>query len=499
MSIAGIKNHFIYWRDWELNPIVIKELRQGVRSWTVTGMLLLFLTIMFIAAIGFLVTQSFDTNENMQLGGSMFSVFLAILGGASILFIPLYTGVRVSSERQENNLDLLYVSTLSPNRIILGKLLCSAYVALLFFSACMPFMAFTNLLRGVDLRTVFFSLVYLFMVVCTANMAAIFFACLPISRQFKILLVLFAFFTGFGMLSGLFRMLFSSRMFGSMGFGFSGNFWEAAGMTVLLTLMFIGLFFVLSVALISPPSANRALPVRLYVTGIWLLGGILCFCCVLRTGNVIYMEAWINPTFMVMMISLLVVISNADQFSRRMRRTIPARGLKKLWAFLFFNGAAGGLLWVAGILLATFLATNEIVNLFPSSTTALDSSGSWFSVTTIYAFDYALLALLLHRKLFPKRPPKLAGLLALILAGVWAIAPGVILFFMNKLSWKELDGLQLGNLFNVSSRLDYSQMQYHLVFACAWLLIMLWLNARWFLEQVKNFRPLPAEAPPVLE
>src|ERR1035438_7281033 len=125
----------------------------------------------------------------MQMGAAMFSAFVVILAGASVLFIPLFTGVRVASERQENNHDLLYVTTLSPARIIFGKFLCSAYIALLFFSACMPFMVFTNLLRGVELPTVFFILAFLFLGVCAANMIAIFLACLPMSRPFKFLFV----------------------------------------------------------------------------------------------------------------------------------------------------------------------------------------------------------------------------------------------------------------------------------------------------------------------
>ena len=98
MSVAGIKNHFANWRQWELNPIVIKELRQAVRSWAVTGMLLLFLTVLFITSLIFLVTQSFEADDNMQLGGSMFSAFLVILVVASVFFIPLYVGVRVAVE-----------------------------------------------------------------------------------------------------------------------------------------------------------------------------------------------------------------------------------------------------------------------------------------------------------------------------------------------------------------------------------------------------------------
>src|SRR5476651_911443 len=203
MSLATIKSHFLNWREWEMNPIVIKELRQGVRSWTVTGMLLLFLVVLFIASLGFLVTQTFDVGANMGLGATMFSSFAVILAGASIFFIPLFIGVRVAQERQDNNHDLLYVTTLSPASIIFGKFLCGAYIAVLFFSACMPFMAFTNLLRGVDLPTVFFILCFLFLIVCASNMIAIFFACLPASRPFKILLAIYGFFQSFGLILSL--------------------------------------------------------------------------------------------------------------------------------------------------------------------------------------------------------------------------------------------------------------------------------------------------------
>ena len=58
-TFAKLKTHFANWREWELNPIVIKELRQGVRSWSVTGMLLLFLVVLFIASLGFLITGKF--------------------------------------------------------------------------------------------------------------------------------------------------------------------------------------------------------------------------------------------------------------------------------------------------------------------------------------------------------------------------------------------------------------------------------------------------------
>jgi hypothetical protein len=501
MSIGGIKNHFANWREWEMNPVVIKELRQGVRSWTVTGMLMLFLVVLFIASLGFLITQSFDVNPDMGLGGTMFSAFVVILAGASIFFIPLYIGVRVASERQGNDPDLLYVTTLSPFRIIFGKFLCGAYIALLFFSACMPFMAFTNLLRGVDLPTVFFILGFLFLVVCAANMFAIFLACLPMSRPFRFLFILGGAFLSFVLIGSLVSASFGMMRSGIGSMMAERDFWIGTVTVVGIGMAVTGLFFVLAVALISPPSANRALPVRLYLTAVWLLGGLISVCWVSQTGDADRMFAWLYPTFILMMFTLLVVISNADQIGLRVRRTIPQSRIKRALAFVFYNGAAGGLVWVSAILIITFFATREVMLLFPSARTTPVEDSHWFAATTAYAFAYALTALLIHRKFLSRRPPKLAGLLAVLLAGAWAIVPSIVFFFLNQLSWKSVEGMQLGNIFNIFYLRDDGQRIFHLWFALGWLILATVLNLKWFVAQVKNFRPLQRDAapPPVLE
>jgi len=406
-------------------------------------------------------------------------------------------------ERQEGSTDLLYVSTLSPARIIRGKFLSGAYMALLFFSACMPFMAFTNLLRGVDLPTVFFILFCLFLVVCAANQIAIFFACTPASRPFKILLALGGFIASFWVVIPLVLLSFNFMRSGVGAMMGERNFWLGTLTAVGVGLAVVGVFFVLSVALISPPSMNRALPVRIYLTAIWLLGGLLNFGWVVHTGEADWIAVWTYSTFVLMMFALLVTISNSDQISLRVRRTIPRSGLKRALAFVFFNGAAGGLVWVATILAATFVLAGQIMLIFPKSVTASSEKGHGLAITTAYAFAYALTALFIHRKFLARRPPKLAGVLAVLLVGFWALAPSIVLFFLNQISWKAVEGLQLGNVFNVNFLRDDGQRIYHLYFAIGWLLVVLVINAKWFLRQVNNFRPLvratPENSPPVLK
>jgi hypothetical protein len=509
--LARCKTHFVNWREWELNPVVIKELRQAVRSWAVTGMVLLFLTVLFLTSLTFLIGQSFSVDLNEQLGGTIFQAFVMILAGASILFIPLYVGIRVAAERQENNPDLLYVSTLSPARIIRGKFLCGAYVTLLFFSACMPFMAFTNLLRGVDLPTVFITLFFLFLVVCALNQLAIFLACLPMSRPFKILTALAGLFFSFWIIGGLIFSSFTMMRLGIGAMMTERNFWIATTTIVGIGLSLVGLLYFLSVALISPPSANRALPVRLYITVIWILGGLLSLGWVWQMKETQLIYIWAVMTFVVMVLSLLVTISNSDQMSLRVRRDIPEKGFKRFFAFIFFNGAAGGLVWVAIISTATYFAAKEIFLLgtvwFPKTRLVTTGSTEDFllssSVTMTYIFAYALTALFIHRKFLSRRPPKLAGLLAVLLAALWAIVPSIILFFLNQLSWKSVEGLQLGNVFNLYSLHDDDRRIYHQWFAFGWLLVMIVVNMKWFLQQVRNCQPLlratPENSPPVLK
>jgi hypothetical protein len=344
------------------------------------------------------------------------------------------------------------------------------------------------LLRGVDLLTVFFILVFLFLLVCATNMVAIFLACIPASRPFKVLFALAGFFLSFWVIIPIWL---SFEMMGS-GVGArmaESNFWLGSLAAVIIGIGVTGLFFVLSVALISPPSANRALPVRIYLTLFWVLGGLLSFGWSWQTSDGIWMLVWTFWTSGLMVMVLVATISNSDQLSLRVRRTIPQPPWKRFAAFLFFNGAAGGLVWVVGLFVATYFVGHAVTAVIRTSATMAEEDWHKLSTMAAYACAYALTALFIQRKFLPGRPPKLTGLLAVLLAGGWAIAPSIFLFFANRLSWKSVEGLQLGNVFNVCFNRDNTQLVYHEWFACGWLLVALVLNVAWFLRQVRNFHP----------
>src|SRR5262245_10697435 len=125
-AYTKIKMHLAGWHDWEMNPVLVKELRQAMRNRFLTGTLMVLLVLLFAASLGPVMRENFVSVKDGQLGRTLCRMLLLVLIGASFLFIPLYTGLRMTMERRQSDLDLMFVTTLRPKRIIRGKLLCGA-------------------------------------------------------------------------------------------------------------------------------------------------------------------------------------------------------------------------------------------------------------------------------------------------------------------------------------------------------------------------------------
>jgi hypothetical protein len=155
------------WREWEPNPVLLKELRQAVRSHVLSGVLILLLVLLFVGGVVTLAVQG----EAAATARNMFDAFLAVLAAGSLVIIPLYTGIRVAIEQHQS--DLILYTPLPVTKLVQGKFLGGAYLAGLFYSVCMPFMTFCLLLRGLDWLTIQFVLLVLFATTCVAIIAAI--------------------------------------------------------------------------------------------------------------------------------------------------------------------------------------------------------------------------------------------------------------------------------------------------------------------------------------
>lgn len=172
-------------REWEPNPILVKELRQAVRSRILTSMLMFFLGAIFLVSVASLTRQMSLTGEVLQLGRNMFDACLVVLSINCLVFIPLYTGIRVGLEKHQS--DLFLFTPLTETKLVHGKVFGGMYIALLFFCICMPFTMICNLFRGLDWLTILFVQFVLFAATGAAVLAAIAVAVLPVPIFVKLL------------------------------------------------------------------------------------------------------------------------------------------------------------------------------------------------------------------------------------------------------------------------------------------------------------------------
>jgi hypothetical protein len=474
--------------DW-LNPIVVKELRQAVQSRFVVAALLILLAIQIVAVGIYLLTASDPTN-NFDAGRTVFLILFGILLAISLLFVPLYSGVRLAAERSETNLDLLFITTIKPRSIVAGKLMAAVTLTVLVFSACLPFLTFTYFLRGIDLPSMLVALALGFTVVIVGSQMAIFVGCLPVSRGFKfmiglVVLVVFiaAYFSAMAGVSAMIMRGVGSRVS-------SAEFWQWAGFFALVFVSLFGLFFVLSVALISPHSANRALPVRVYISAIWLIGGAAALLGSWMKATHDPLTFWQGAFNTLFGISLFVAVSERDWPGRRVLRAVPAPGPRRTLSFFFFSGSASGLLWTCTMIAATYGVCWLWWRLFPTTSGlhGLVEATRWFTVMCLYLFCYALSGALLRRHVLDRAGAEWTWMFSLALLIIGCVVPFLIgmMVFMGSAWWNTGFGKWLvGNPFvwDVEAHRDL-----YLSVGIIWATLAVAFNLHWFIERSRAFR-----------
>ena len=328
------------------NPILVKELRQAVKGKFLIIVLGLILTIQLLMWWMFTLP---DTISSIS-GEQAYYGLLGLFGISLAVCMPLYTGWRILIERA--NQDLLYVSALSPFQIIWGKFLASAGVIFIVFSTFLPFFYLTLLLGGIDTLTITYTLLITLMALLTMVTFSIFVLCGVVPVVLKVFLVL-CFFAG-NIYIGVFGGIGTWAFFESSGAPEEVRFtiflsWMIGGVLV------NGLFIVLSAAIISPSSSNRAVVPRIYTT-FMVFAGLATFVIVARFSSPygsVYPPGFFNEiAYVAAMVTLpiagllfLISASGRFKYGLRLRKVIPAGFIKKMFWFPFYSGVVNGIVW----------------------------------------------------------------------------------------------------------------------------------------------------------
>lgn len=342
----AIDRFLTYAGDW-LNPILVKETRQALKSsqFTITFVLVLAASwVVTIGVVAFIGPRIFYSAE----GGTLLMWYYAVLAFPLLVVVPLSAFRSLTAEREDNTYDLLSITTLKPRQIISGKLGSSVAQMAVYFSVITPCLAFTYLLRGVDVPTIATLLFYTFFWSLGLSMVGILLATLTTQRFAQVIILvgfvswlLFMFYCG--VMLGVGTAYYGRSMFGGVG----SAFWIALGIIATAYLTFFALAFFAAAGMITFTSENRSTPLRA--------------CMVVQQAAFIGWMAfgWISDKFEIGAVLAMAICAGLywyamgtlltaerPNLSQRVRRRLPQSFFGRMFLSWFNPGPASGYMFV---------------------------------------------------------------------------------------------------------------------------------------------------------
>jgi ABC-type transport system involved in multi-copper enzyme maturation permease subunit len=133
------------WND-RLSPILVKELRQGIRSQLFTGSFLLIQGLLFLFGLSFVLNDSL--RQEPAAGGAFFWMVIVL---PLLVLVPASASQAIEKEVSGKTLELLLLTRLSSYRIVMGKWLATLVQTCLVLTSALPYVILRYFLGGVDL------------------------------------------------------------------------------------------------------------------------------------------------------------------------------------------------------------------------------------------------------------------------------------------------------------------------------------------------------------
>lgn len=481
--------------DW-LNPIAVKELRQAVRGKFVAVALILSLIGQLLAIALLMITTSLTTTVVTGFtpapGRMAFAALYGVLFIICIFLIPAYTGIRMAAERGDTHADLLFITTIRPRTIVFGKLITVVLLVVLIFSASLPFLVFSYVLRGIDLVSILVMLVIAVTAVISHSVLALFLGALPASKPFKVLLAV-AFFLG-TFLTFPMVFAFETQLLGA-GFGpsvMTSRFMSGLGAFLAMMLVIDAILVVVTIALISPAVANRALAIRAMLAAMWAVAFGGAAIATLVSARDELLRTWAVLFVVLISFVLLSASGERESWAPRIARTIPDHPLRRVLAFLFYSGNAGGVLWSIlfyGATIGLYEIVEYLLQRQPSVRASVDITRG-LADAALCMLAYTLTATLVRRRWLSRVPPRVTWAIVLGLFVLLALFPGIIALIVDAQA-KQLSELTqiatFANPFPMSAR--FAELRdLRTVFLLVWAAIAFAFTLRPIAQQIARFR-----------
>ncbi len=440
------------WLGEKSNPIVVKEIRQSLKSRQFSisfGLTLIAAVVWTLIAVSLMVPRIYYVPGGLPL----LTGFFCILTLPLMVIIPFSAFRSLTSETEDGTFELLSISALSATQIIYGKMASASVQVVLYLSALAPCIVMTYLLRGVGMFAILLILgvTVLFSIAETA--AALCLASISRSRMVQngVSVLVLA-----GLILGFF--VWASSIIGILGSGEAelSNppkevFLVMFGVLTVVALL-ISLVLRAASAAIDFASENSSTPIRMRL---FMLVALMLFWTVLgavAAQNLGVLFPWLVCLFVLMMFVGALVCGELGVISPRAQRTLPETFLGRIFKTFLYPGAGLGYIFIVCLFAACAATCSGLELVFSAS---MENFVGKFSVAFAGYFLTCYLAVYLGvNRLFMLMLPKdLAGrmigafaLLAVMLLMVHLV-PLFLVYYMNDYRDPEYGIHQTFNIF----------------------------------------------------
>jgi hypothetical protein len=340
--------------DW-INPIVIKEVRQSLKSKLfVTTFMLSLAACWAISVIG--IMFFWNVIEYSPVSLQFFICYYWVLAFALFVVIPFGAFGSLQTERDQNTFEILQITTLQPSQIVTGKLASAMLQAIILYAVIAPFIAFSSLLQGFDLLRVSYEMTISLAICMGASMCCLMLSTLGKQKNFRTLMVLF-------LLGGLVSLFSSQASFAAYvmagGADFDTEFYLWNLLFFLGGLSYFFLFHQITVAQLTFEAENRSFGIRVIATAQFYLLWICMYAISIMYASTMlrYSDdyAWscaVISNFHWAIVGFFAV-TEAEPLSRRIRRDLPKSFWKRWLMVSFLPGGSRGFFLVTKHLLLT--------------------------------------------------------------------------------------------------------------------------------------------------
>ncbi len=303
-----------------VNPILVREVLQALHG----KMFLLTLATAVASLILIALWVAAFDNTDITSGREVFVAALVVLAPIVVFVVPLQAFMSMRHEVSGGMDEQLLLTGLTPRRIVVGKLLASLLMFVLFTGMFSPLLAMTYLLRGIDVPTIAVMILCAAMASLVANAFAIGMASLgrirvlaPVTMIVTIGGLVFATIL---CMAGAWELV--REIQGAIG---TTEFTEVFGGVILGFFATVWLFGAVAAAVLAHEHENRSTPFRLFV----LIGTIAGFGWIGMVAD----ARWIDDvapgaaSIMALVFApvLIALACEKDELSPRVRTYVPKR------------------------------------------------------------------------------------------------------------------------------------------------------------------------------